>query len=261
MHAKISSVILILGIVPGFVGCGKEKAPKKVISKARHKNVPGDVGPARAPARTGVVLESLAAPPYTYVHVDTGDSKIWVAAPAVEVAVGDSVDLPAQMSPMKNWPSKALDRTFDVLYLAQELTKAGAKSKSGSGPGREIRPSGSATERPGGSLQIDLTGIAKAEGGKTIAEVYSELDSLSGKEVVFRGKVVKANANIMGKNWLHLREGTGDAKTNDLTVTTSESLPKLGDTVVVKGKVTLNKDFGAGYKYAVIIEEASILKE
>jgi hypothetical protein len=148
-----------------------------------------------------------------------------------------------------------------VLYLAPEVTKAGAKSKSGSGSGRERRPSGSATERPGGSPQIDLTGIAKAEGGKTIAEVYAESDSLSGKEVVFRGKVVKANANIMGKNWLHVRDGTGDAKTNDLTVTTSESLPELGDTVVVKGKVTLNKDFGAGYKYAVIIEEASILKE
>ena len=95
--------------------------------------------------------------------------------------------------------------------------------------------------------EVDLSGIAKAEGGKTVAEVFAEKDALAGKPVTVRGKVVKVNAGIMGKNWLHVRDGSGAEGTNDLTVTTAAELPALGATVVVIGPVTLNKDFGMGY--------------
>ncbi|MDA0838501.1 MAG: hypothetical protein O3B01_04470 [Planctomycetota bacterium] len=259
MNARISSVILVLAVFPGFIGCGKEKTATRVSTKAPVPKAPDAAGPASTDARTGTVLESLSAPPYTYVHVDTGESKIWVAAPALEVKVGDRVALPAQMSPMKNWPSKALDRTFDVVYLAQEVAKVG-EGKSASSATKKM-PEGHPAIEPGRSAPIDLSGITKAEGGKTVAEIFAGQEALSGKQVVFRGKVVKSNAQIMGKNWLHIRDGTGDEKTNDLTVTTDEALPQLGDIVVVTGQVTLNKDFGAGYKYAVIIEDATFKKE
>ena len=108
---------------------------------------------------------------------------------------------------------------------------------------------------------VDLSGIARAEGGKTIAEVFAGKDQLAGQNVVVRGKVVKANANIMGKNWLHVRDGSGSEGTNDLTVTTSGTMPNVGDTVVVTGPVALNKDFGMGYQYDVIIEDAAVTVE
>lgn len=108
---------------------------------------------------------------------------------------------------------------------------------------------------------IDLSGIDKAEGGKTIAEVYAEKDQLAGETIVLRGKVVKANAGIMGKNWLHIRDGSGAEGTNDLTVTTIEVLPNVGDTVLVSGVVELNKDFGMGYQYNIIIEDADVTVE
>jgi hypothetical protein len=113
------------------------------------------------------------------------------------------------------------------------------------------------------TAQIDLAGIAKAEGGKTVGEVFGESTALAGKPVSVRGKVVKVNAQIMGKNWLHLRDGSGsDADaTNDLTVTTAGELPKVGDTVLVSGQVTTNKDFGMGYQYPVIIEDADVKVE
>jgi exonuclease VII large subunit len=113
------------------------------------------------------------------------------------------------------------------------------------------------------TAQIDLAGIAKAEGGKTVGEVFGESTALAGKPVSVRGKVVKVNAQIMGKNWLHLRDGSGsDADaTNDLTVTTAGELPKVGDTVLVSGQVTTNKDFGMGYQYPVIIEDAAVKVE
>ena len=108
---------------------------------------------------------------------------------------------------------------------------------------------------------VDLSGIAKADGGKTVAEVFAEKDALGGQPVIVRGKVVKVNAGIMGKNWLHVRDGSGAEGTNDLTVTTAGELPALGATVVVTGPVTLNKDFGMGYAYDVIVEDAEVKVE
>lgn len=108
---------------------------------------------------------------------------------------------------------------------------------------------------------FDLAGIAKADGGKTVAEVFAEKDALAGKPVTVRGKVVKVNGGIMGKNWLHVRDGSGAEGTNDLTVTTAGELPAPGAIVVVTGPVTLNKDYGMGYKYDVIIEDAEVKAE
>lgn len=110
--------------------------------------------------------------------------------------------------------------------------------------------------------EIDLAGIAKADGGKTVAEVYAEKDALAGTKVTLRGKVVKANAGIMGKDWLHVRDGSGEDGTNDLTLTTNSTpLPQVGDTVLVTGTVVLDKDFGMGYQYPVMIEDAAVTVE
>lgn len=108
---------------------------------------------------------------------------------------------------------------------------------------------------------VDLSGIERAEGGKTVAEVYAEKDQLAGQEIVFRGKVVKTNAGIMGKNWLHVRDGSGAEGTNNLTVTTPFVLPNVGDTVLVTGVLELDKDFGMGYQYDLIIEDAKVAVE
>jgi hypothetical protein len=110
--------------------------------------------------------------------------------------------------------------------------------------------------KPGAN--VDLTGIAKAEGGLTVAEVFAQKDQLAGKKVIVRGKVVKANSGIMGKNWLHVRDGSGADQAADLTVTTAGPTPKVGDTVLVSGPVSLNKDFGMGYRYEAIVEDAEV---
>ena len=108
---------------------------------------------------------------------------------------------------------------------------------------------------------VDLSGIARAEGGKTVAEIFAEKDALAGTSVSVRGKVVKTNAAIMDTNWLHLRDGSGDEGTNDLTVTTSGELPNVGDTVLVTGTAALDQDYGMGYRYPVILQNAEVIIE
>jgi uncharacterized protein YdeI (BOF family) len=105
--------------------------------------------------------------------------------------------------------------------------------------------------------KLDFSKIVKPKGGKTVQEVYQEKDKLKGTRVTLRGKVVKYTEAIMGKNWFHLRDGTGTDPANDLTVTT-QAKAKVGDTVLVEGTVILDKDLGAGYKYDVIIEDAKV---
>ena len=102
--------------------------------------------------------------------------------------------------------------------------------------------------------------VEPAEGGITIADLYSKKDSYAGKTVKIRGEVVKYNAEIMGKNWIHLQDGTNSNGSFDIAVTTSD-VAKVGDVVTVEGSVTLKKDFGAGYFYEVIIENGKLIPQ
>lgn len=104
--------------------------------------------------------------------------------------------------------------------------------------------------------------IAKQKGGYTVEEIYAKKDELKGKKITVRGKVVKFNSNILGKNWLHVQDGSGKEGTNDLTVTTTtDQGANVGDKVIVTGTLVTNKDVGAGHKYEVILEEGAIAAE
>ena len=102
--------------------------------------------------------------------------------------------------------------------------------------------------------------IKKAKGGYTVEELYIKKDQLDGKKVKVRGKVVKFNPNIMGKNWLHLQDGTGKPGANDITVTTRQNA-NIGGIVLVTGVLVTNKDFGGGYRYEVMLDDAAIAAE
>ena len=92
-----------------------------------------------------------------------------------------------------------------------------------------------------------------------VGDLYMEKAGLDNKKVIVKGKVVKVAAGIMKKNWFHLQDGSGDPakKTNDVAVTTTQELPAVGKTVTVSGTLHKDKDFGFGYRYEVILEEAT----
>jgi hypothetical protein len=112
-----------------------------------------------------------------------------------------------------------------------------------------------------GAANVGDVKVEKAPNGKTVAETFAAKDQLKDKPVVIRGKVVKFLSGIMGKNWLHLRDGSGSADKgdNDITVTTNDVVA-VGEVVTVTGTVRVDKDFGAGYRYPVIVEEAKVAK-
>ncbi len=203
----------------------------------------------------GTVVETMNAATYTYVLIDTGAKKVWAAAPDFAVKVGDAVTLAAAMA-MPNYHSKTLNRTFEVVYFSGSVMVNGASSAG-------------ATELPKGhpslggaakSAVTNFSSIKRAEKGQTVAEIVTGKAKFAGKPIAVRGRVVKFNAMIMGKNWLHIRDGSGAEGTNDLTVTTAAAA-KVGDLVLVTGVLATDRDFGGGYNYAVIVEDATVVVE
>jgi hypothetical protein len=226
-------------------------------SKGAIKQPPSEI-PAASAGQTGKVIETMNTSGYTYVKVDTGSQIIWAAAPEFQVKVGDEVNIAPGM-PMKDFSSKTLNRTFELIYFVNSITVIGDEQITS-----EIAKMHSTlsldTKTPATSTGIDFADVKKPEGGKSIAEIYAEKDELAGKEVMVRGRVVKFNSEILGKNWIHLQDGTGTKGTNDLTITT-DITAKVGDMILVSGVVVKDKDFGLGYTYNIIIENATVKVE
>jgi hypothetical protein len=210
---------------------------------------PSQAAPAEDPLSVkGTVLESMDAGAYTYLKLKTEGGEVWAAVARTSVKAGTDVTI-VGISRMDGFESKTLGRTFDRIWFGALAGDGGAMAA------RHAAASTAPAER---TVKVDK---AAGPDGRTVAEVWADRTALKGKPVAVRGTVVKFNAGIMGTNWIHLRDGSGSAtaKDNDLTVTT-DAAAKVGDVVTASGAVTVDKDFGAGYAYPVILEGAKISK-
>jgi hypothetical protein len=196
---------------------------------------------------TGEVLEVKDVDSYTYLRLKTGDGETWAAVGKAPVKVGAKVTIDNPMI-MKNFESKSLKKTFATIVFG---------TLGGTGKDTAAAHAGMAKTTP----DTAPIKVAKASGAnaRTVAEVITKSAELKDKPVLVSGKVVKYNPGIMGKNWVHLRDGSGDAAkdTNDILVTTLAQA-RVGDVVTVSGVVRTDKDFGAGYTYKVLIEDAKL---
>jgi len=210
-------------------------------------------GSPAAPPLRGQVLEVVDAGQYTYLRLKTHDGETWAAVNHASVAKGAQVTIQNPML-MTHFESKTLKKTFDRIYFG---TLTGTATVA---PGAAaMSPHAGAASAP----EIAVVKVPKATGpdARTVAEVFAQKAQLKNKTVVVHGAVVKFLPNIMGKNWLHLRDGTGSAAdgTNDLLVTTKQ-VAKVGDIVTAKGVAHIDVDLGMGYSYKVLIEDATITR-
>lgn len=204
---------------------------------------------AQGPTLTGEVLEVKDVPSYTYLRLKTRDGEVWAAVSTAAVKKGAQVTLDNAMV-MENFESKALKRKFDRIVFA---------SLAGSNARPVPAAPGSHGAAPAPAAPVAKLARAAGPDAKTVAEVVTGTAALKDKSVTIRGQVVKASLGILGKNWIHLQDGSGSAAggTHDLLVTTADT-PAVGDVVVASGTVRANVDLGSGYVYAVLVEDAKI---
>lgn len=92
---------------------------------------------------------------------------------------------------------------------------------------------------------------------KAIADIHKNRKALAGQIIQAQGQVIKANNGIKGFNFVHIQDGTGAAGSNTLIVR-SKDTANVGDKVTISGVVVVDRDFGSGYFYPLLIEEATI---
>jgi hypothetical protein len=226
----------------------------------------GAAAGATAGTVTGVVAETMNSGGYTYARLTRDGVDTWMAAPEIlSIKVGDTLVGDVDM-PMDNFRSRTLNREFDRIYFVRRVTRDGQVLPPAPAADSELAMMASRDglapppAAPAPAPQV-TTPIDPAPGGVRVAELWAKRAALSGKPIVVRGQVVKANYEIMGVNWYHLQDGSGTASdgTNDLTVT-SDAQVKVGDIVTVSGMLTTGKDFGSGYAFDAIVEKAEIKK-
>lgn len=289
------AAILACGLVLGACknqGDKKQEGAEQTTAPVTHGTVEKEVVTV-----SGKVLEKTDSNEFTYLKVATDTGERWVVVPATTVTIGEAVVIEGG-EVLQNFPSKAMGQTFAELIAApgikgkepiksrmEETGHEGLDLGDGAHPGvagkdatfasamqDEAAKSGAQGQQEfdpsilGSSKAIvpfvELK-VEKADGKNsyTVGQLFDQSQGLDGKKIRVRGQIVKVSPNIMGKNWLHIQDGTGNTlkNTHDLVVTT-KATPEKGEIVVVEGDLHANRDFGAGYQYPVIIEDAVISK-
>lgn len=202
-----------------------------------------------------VVKEIVQTSSYTYLKFDEEGDEYWGAIPRREDIVKGNTYYFDGFMEMKNFPSKELNKTFESVYFIeaisdQPIAKTQAEVKT------QIQPQGKKGSPKTANMEIEE--IEAAEGGITISELYANREKYAGKKVILRGVVVKFMAGVMEKNWVHIQDGTVHGANFDVTITTNDVVD-LNDVATFEGIVFLDKDFGYGYKYEILIEDAKLL--
>jgi len=209
---------------------------------------------AETGSATGTVAETMTSGGYVYIKLE--EQGIWLAANTFAVSVGDKIQYSGGME-MNGFHSKSLDRTFESIFFVQNASlvskgtgAASAASMAGhGGKGMQI-PKPTSVSAP---VAGEITALKE---GKTIEAIFAESAGLEGQVVSLNARVIKINKDIMGRNWITLQDGTG-VEPDHKILATSQELVEPGDLVVAKGTVVVDMDLGYGYKYKVLLEEAT----
>jgi hypothetical protein len=222
---------------------------------------------ASAAGFSGTIKQTMDGGGYTYVLLTTAKGEVWLAGPQTTVKKGQKLSTGDGML-MSGFQSKALNRTFDQIYFVNSLgtgagTGASMGAKPSGGKGAAANPHAgmplAGQKAPGAAVSKPKAGSIK-KATHTVADLFFQPKLLAGKSVEVRGVVTKYNEGIMGSNWIHLMDGSGQAGKDDLVVTTSQKV-KVGDRITAKGKLSTDRDLGSGYFFPVLLENATVKVE
>ncbi len=233
-------ILIVLALLVAFTSCVKNKKGYETQQQVTVSD------------KVFTVTEVIQTSKYTYLEVDEKGEKKWVAVTREEINPGEVFYYDKALE-MNAFHSKELDKTFDVIFFINKISK----TPLGKSPiiGKMPTPTHMGRVK---SEQKSNVSVDKSEGELTIEQIFKNKENYSQKEIEIRGIVVKVNKNVMGKNWIHIQDGSNFNGSFDLTIT-SQDLPELNQEATFKGTLKLNKNFGSGYFYDVIIEEAVIV--
>jgi hypothetical protein len=193
------------------------------------------------------ILEVIDGTTYSYLKGINNNKEIWVAIRKQPITVGAAYYY-EQALEMKNFHSKELNQTFPSIYFLNSISDKALAD--------DVQVSHSMNMKPSPKkIEVDLK---QDDNFTSIKDVYQNNEKLSNSVIKVKGKVTKINKNILNKNWIHIQDGTVHNDKFDLTITTNQVV-NIGEVVEFEGILKTNVDFGSGYKYDVILEQAKII--
>jgi len=222
--------------------------------------IPSQTAIKKADIFYGKVLEIKPAMGYKYLKVEEEGKEVWIAIANAPVSIGDKVGYD-KTTMMKNFYSKTLKQDFEEIYFASDvyLPQKSSAPKSM----KEMLGLSTATKDPHAGIATEPKNVTptKAFSKKdtyTVEEIHMWRKELKNQTITLEGTVSKVSHAIMKRDWVHVGDGSGNEKslTDDLVFTAPTTTVKRGDKVKATGKVIVDKDFGYGYFYKVIIEDA-----
>lgn len=194
-----------------------------------------------------LVNEVIDADTYTYLNVTENNKTYWMAIPNKSVEVGKTYFYIGGME-MENFESAQLNKTFEFIVFADNFNSTETDAKSDN---RNMHVTNTES--------APKVNIVTPDGGISLENLFKNKANYNSKEVLVKGVVIKVNKEIMDRNWIHIVDGSSFNGKNSLTVTSTEMV-NVGDTISVKGVLTLNKDFGQGYIYDILLEEGKLIQ-
>ncbi len=199
------------------------------------------------------VNEVLPTSRYVYLQVDEAGKSFWIATRKMEVAVGETYFYQGGLLKTM-FESKEYDRMFDTIYLVSNLVSSD-HSKHVQGNTSPNSPTLTAEVKEDIPMHTDENIVHK--GTVRIADVVKNPQKYEGHTIQVKGVCTKINPNIMNRNWIHIKDGSQDEY--DMVVTTNSYVPE-GKEFMMRAVVHLNRDFGAGYAYDLILEDGILIE-
>jgi hypothetical protein len=255
---KYSWLLILIVLVSCGGGTDQSSRDYDALDKVMDKIASGDESSASGKTtgsgekfNMAVAVEAIDAGTYTYVRLEEKGREFWAAITARPIEIGKTYAYSGAFL-MKDFDSQQLGRTFDSVMFIQNFTETAAIGAENS-DFQKSDPHAHTKTRMDNHIEVE-----PAADGETIAGIFSNLSSLENTQVTVKGQVVKISKNIMNRNWIHIQDGTQSGKFYDLTITSFEPVNfAVGDVITFTGKLSVDKDFGAGYRYTAILEDAT----
>jgi len=231
---KVFNLIVLSALI--FFGCQGEKDQDLTIEDVQKNE-----------AHIATVIDKIPAKGYTYLQVSESKNDYWIAVPTMEIEIGETVYF-SRFMVMEDFSSENIDKSFDEILFVEDARKSPTPDEM-----KNIHAGATSTEKQEIKVEPLTDGI-------TVQQLYDDKSAFNGQVVKVKGQVTKFNKQIMKRNWIHIQDGTGDENEFDLVITSNTDV-QVGDIIIAEGKVAVDKDFGAGYFFPVMIEEAQIEKE
>ncbi len=201
----------------------------------------------------GTVQEAISVSSYSYLRLATEAGDQWVAVLKEDFSPGDTIDFEINLV-MRDFKSKELERSFDLIYFGQRQAKHPANGNSGPTPN-------AGTQEPKQKVQQKVAPFQPSSDLQSIADLFQHADELVEQEVRFQGEVVKLTQGVMGTNFLHVQDGSGSAETknNDIVVLVKNNPPSIGSRTQFKATLKRDIDYGSGYRFPVLLADGEVL--